>query len=321
MLLEVDGLCASYGQVRALDGVSFALEEGRSAGIAGESACGKSTLGLAVMRALRGASVSGSISLNGEPLLSMDPGRFDREYRWKKISMIFQGAGGSLDPVFSVGDQLLQVLDEHGYEGRRRDAVSEALARVGLDGDAASLHPHEMSGGMRQRAAVAMAVMLDPDLVVADEPTTALDVLTQAQTVSLVRSLQESGTSFLTITHDLAVLAEVSDDVGIMYAGQMAEFGPASRVYSSPAHPYTRALLRSIPYMDGPRPGHIPGMPPDLRAPPGGCRFAPRCPEAFGMCSEDPPAFDAGGSSARCWLHSRVAAHDGEAGVDDAQDL
>lgn len=318
--MEVRDLSASYGPVRALEGVSFSLAEGRSAGIAGESACGKSTLGLAVMRALRGASVSGEILLRGEPVLSMEPGEFDKKYRWKKISMVFQGAGSSLDPVFTVKEQLLQVLDEHGFGEKRGDVASEALARVGLDDAAASRHPHELSGGMRQRAAVAMAVMMGPDLVVADEPTTALDVLTQAQAVSLVRRLQKDGTSFLTISHDLAVLAEVADDVGVMYAGQMVEFGPAERVYGSPSHPYTRALLRSVPLMDGPRPGHIPGLPPDLRSPPGGCRFEPRCPEAFSKCSEDPPAFASGESISKCWL-SRVALDDGEAGVDDAQHL
>ena len=318
--MEVRDLRVDYGATRALDGVSFSLGEGRSAGIAGESACGKSTLGLALMRALRGGRASGEVLLRGEPVLSMPARRFDKEYRWKKISMVFQGAGSSLDPVFTVEAQLLQLLDEHGFEGNRRDAAAEALARVGLGEQAASRHPHELSGGMRQRAALAMAVMMEPDLVIADEPTTALDVLSQARAVSLVRRLQESGTSFLTITHDLGVLAEVSDEVGVMYAGQMVEFGPAGRIYSSPRHPYTRALLASVPTMDGPRPGHIPGMPPDPGCAPPGCRFAPRCPEAFEKCSQDPPAFGDGGSSCRCWL-SRVAADHGEARVDDAQDL
>ena len=301
MLLEVRDLCVNYGPVRVLDGVSFSLEEGRSAGIAGESACGKSTLGLAVMRALRGGSASGQVLLRGEQLLSMPEGRFDKEYRWKKISMIFQGAGSSLDPVFTVGDQVAQALSEHG-RANRRDAAAEALAQVGLGARESGRYPHELSGGMRQRAAIAMAVALGPDLVVADEPTTALDVLTQAQIISLVRRLQEGGTSFLTITHDLGVLAEVSDYVGVMYAGQMAEFGPAGAVYSDPAHPYTRALLASVPRMDGPRPGHIAGLPPDLRCPPPGCRFEPRCPEAFSKCSRDPPAAGSGGRTAKCWL-------------------
>ena len=307
MLLEVRDLSVEYRSggpaTRALDGVSFSLGEGESAGIAGESACGKSTLGLALMRALRGGTASGEVLLRGEQLLSMPEKKFDREYRWKKISMVFQGAGGSLDPVFTVGDQLLQVLDEHGFGGSRRGAASEALARVGLEESAMRRYPHELSGGMRQRAAIAMAVVMEPDLVIADEPTTALDVLTQAQIIDLVRKLQNGGTSFLTITHDLGVLAEVADKIGVMYAGQMAEFGPAGLVYSRPAHPYTRALLRSVPRLDGPRPGHIPGLPPDLREPPAGCRFATRCPDAFAKCSADPPPMDAGGSFARCWLH------------------
>ena len=307
MLLEVRDLSVQYpsegGPTRALDGVSFSLKEGESAGIAGESACGKSTLGLALMRALRGGSASGEVLLRGEQILSMPEKKFDKEYRWKKISMVFQGAGGSLDPVFTVGDQIMQVLDEHGFGGSRRGAASGALARVGLGESIMGRYPHELSGGMRQRAAIAMAVVMEPDLVIADEPTTALDVLTQAQIIDLVRKLQRGGTSFLTITHDLGVLAEVADKIGVMYAGQMAEFGPAASVYSEPAHPYTQALLRSVPRLDGPRPGHIPGLPPDLRAPPAGCRFAPRCPEAFAKCSADPPPVDAGGSVARCWLH------------------
>ena len=307
MLLEVRGLSVEYpsegGAVGALDGVSFSLEEGQSAGIAGESACGKSTLGLAIMRALRGGTATGEALLRGEPLLSMPEKKFDKEYRWKKISMVFQGAGSSLDPVFTVGEQMAQVLSEHGFEGPRGAAASGALARVGLEESVLRRHPHELSGGMRQRAAIAMAVVLEPDLVIADEPTTALDVLTQAQIVSLVRGLQKKGTSFLTITHDLGVLAEVSDQIGVMYAGQMAEFGPAEQVYSDPAHPYTRALLKSVAYMDGPRPGHIPGLPPDLRSPPAGCRFAPRCPDAFAKCSRDPPALGYGRSLAKCWLH------------------
>ena len=307
MLLEVRDLSVQYpsegGPTRALDGVSFSLKEGESAGIAGESACGKSTLGLALMRALRGGAASGEVLLRGEQILSMPEKKFDKEYRWKKISMVFQGAGGSLDPVFTVGDQIMQVLDEHGFGGSRRGAASGALARVGLGESIMGRYPHELSGGMRQRAAIALAVVMEPDLVIADEPTTALDVLTQAQIIDLVRKLQRGGTSFLTITHDLGVLAEVADKIGVMYAGQMAEFGPAASVYSEPAHPYTQALLRSVPRLDGPRPGHIPGLPPDLRAPPAGCRFAPRCPEAFAKCSADPPPVDAGGSVARCWLH------------------
>lgn len=306
MLLEVRDLSVEYrsggSATRALDGVSFSLEEGESAGIAGESACGKSTLGLAVMRALRGGAASGEVLLRGEPILSMPEKKFDREYRWKRISMVFQGAGGSLDPVFTVGDQIVQILDEHGI-GRARAAASEALARVGLEEGAMRRYPHELSGGMRQRAAIALAVVMEPDLVIADEPTTALDVLTQAQIIDLVRKLQGGGTSFLTITHDLGVLAEVADKIGVMYAGQMAEFGPAGAVYSEPAHPYTRALLRSVPRLGGPKPGHIPGLPPDLRAPLPGCRFAPRCPDAFSKCSRDPPPLEAGGSVARCWLH------------------
>lgn len=306
MLLEVRDLSVEYrsegSATRALDGVSFSLEEGESAGIAGESACGKSTLGLAVMRALRGGAASGEVLLRGEPILSMPEKKFDREYRWKRISMVFQGAGGSLDPVFTVGDQIVQILDEHGIGGARA-AASEALARVGLEEGAMRRYPHELSGGMRQRAAIALAVVMEPDLVIADEPTTALDVLTQAQIIDLVRKLQGGGTSFLTITHDLGVLAEVADKIGVMYAGQMAEFGPAGAVYSEPAHPYTRALLRSVPRLGGPKPGHIPGLPPDLRAPLPGCRFAPRCPDAFSKCSRDPPPLEAGGSVARCWLH------------------
>ena len=320
--LEVRGLSAEYGggggspPVRALEGATLSAERGECVGVAGASACGKSTLGLAVMRSLRGGAVTaGSVTLGGDSVLGPPDAEFDAEWRWKRISMVFQGAMSSLDPVYTVREQLAEALSVHGAGGRGRDAdgiMAEAVKSVGLDEDVLSRYPHELSGGMKQRVVIALALLLGPDLVVADEPTTALDVLVQAQIVRLLKRLKSAeGTTLMVITHDLAVLSELADQIAIMYAGQVVEFGPAGRVYKRPLHPYTQGLLSSIPTLRGPRPGHMRGSPPGLSPPPEGCRFAGQCPRAFEKCSEDPPEIPAPGGYVRCWLY------EGGAGVDE----
>ena len=306
-LLAARGLCVRYrapgGPVYAVDGADFEIACGESLGIAGESACGKSTLGLAILRSLQGADTEGELLLGGRDVLAMPGPEFDSGHRWKRVSMVFQGAMNSLDPVFTVREQLLEVLSQHGFEGDAGEAAERAVASVGLDASVLGKYPHELSGGMRQRAVIAMALLLGPELVVADEPTTALDVLVQAQIISLLKSLKAAGTSFVLITHDLAVLSELADRVGIMYGGQLVEFGSAEEVYGSPRHPYTRGLLGSIPTLGGGAPGHIGGSPPDLREPPGPCRFLDRCPEASEKCREPPPKFPTGTGYVRCWLY------------------
>lgn len=326
--LEVRGLSAEYGgggggapPVRALEGATLSAERGECVGVAGASACGKSTLGLAVMRSLRGGGVTaGSVTLGGDSVLGPPDAEFDAEWRWKRISMVFQGAMSSLDPVYTVREQLVEALSVHGAGGGRRDAdgiLAEAVESVGLDAGVLSRYPHELSGGMKQRVVIALALLLGPDLVVADEPTTALDVLVQAQIVRLLKRLKSSrGTTLMVITHDLAVLSELADRIAIMYAGQVVEFGPAARIYERPLHPYTQGLLSSIPTLRGPRPGHMGGSPPGLSPPPEGCRFAGQCPRAFERCSEDPPEIPAPGGYVRCWLYEDGAGGDREEGRD-----
>ena len=305
--LDVRNLSAAYGasgQVRALEGVSFSLLDGESLGIAGESACGKSTLGLSIMRMLQGGRItSGAITLDGESVLDMGEKAFDSRLRWKRISMIFQGAMSSLDPVFTVRAQFLEVLRQHGFEGDHKGRVADALSSVGLDAGVAGRFPHELSGGMKQRAVIAMALLLEPAFVIADEPTTALDVVIQAQIINLLKRLKKGGTSFMLITHDLAILSEIADKIGIMYAGQLVEFGSAREIYKNPQHPYTQALLKSIPSIRGARPGYIRGVPPSLSEPITQCRFLERCPHAMEKCKKDPPDFKTGSGHVRCWLY------------------
>jgi len=297
-------------------------------GVAGESACGKSTLGLAVMRMLGGSSggsdshgdngsegggsgdgdaeriadVSGTILYDGSPILGMPASKFDSEFRWKKISMIFQGAMNSLDPVFTIREQFAEILARHGRGENAKEAMADAVRSVNLDASVLGKYPHELSGGMKQRVVIAMALLLRPALVIADEPTTALDVLVQAQIISLLKSLKENGMSFVLITHDLAVLSEIADVVGIMYGGQIVEFGSSHDVYRNPRHPYTQGLLNSVPTLRGDPPGYIKGSPPGLYGAPTQCRFIDRCPYAMEKCKTPPPKFATDTGYVMCWL-------------------
>ena len=224
--LNVEKLSARYqtskGEIHALEDVSFSLNEGESIGIAGESACGKSTLGLSIIRMLLGGKIiSGKINLNGESILDLSEQEFDKRYRWKKIAMVFQGAMNSLDPVFTIKEQFVEVLKQHRYEGNFEKVISDAINSVSLDENILKKYPHELSGGMKQRVIIAMALILKPKFVIADEPTTALDVLIQAQIVNLLKKLKKDGLSIMIITHDLAVLSEIADKIGIMYGGQI----------------------------------------------------------------------------------------------------
>ncbi|RNJ77187.1 MAG: ABC transporter ATP-binding protein [Nitrosopumilus sp. H8] len=305
--LSARGLNARYrsskGPVYAVDDVDFELKDGESIGIAGESACGKSTLGLAVIRMLPGADIDGRISFDGKSLLEMPEEEFDRQFRWKKISMIFQGAMNSLDPVFTIRDQFLEVLKQHGFEGDAGKTISDAIKSVKLEDSVLKKYPHELSGGMKQRAVIAMALLLKPKFVIADEPTTALDVLIQAQIINLLKSLKKDGMSFMLITHDLAVLSEIADKIGIMYGGQIVEFGTSEEIYKNPKHPYTQGLLESIPTLKGDPPKYIKGIPPSLLDAPTRCRFIDRCPQAVEKCKQLPPKFETDTGYVRCWLY------------------
>jgi len=307
VFLSVRGLSSRYssshGPVYAVDDVDFELENGMSMGIAGESACGKSTLGLSIIRMLSGGTTQGKITLDGDAILDMDESLFDDEFRWKKISMIFQGAMNSLDPVFTINEQFIEILKQHKFQGDSKKTISDAINSVYLDEHVLKKYPHELSGGMKQRVIIAMALILKPKFVIADEPTTALDVLIQAQIVNLLKSLKKDGVSFMLITHDLAVLSEIADKIGIMYGGQMVEFGSSEQIYKNPKHPYTQGLLESIPTLNGNPPKHIPGIPPSLLDAPTECRFIERCPLAIEKCKKLPPKFKTKTGYVRCWLY------------------
>ncbi|GBF08571.1 oligopeptide ABC transporter, ATP binding protein [Aeropyrum pernix] len=300
------------GIVKAVDGVSFTLRKGEVLGIAGESGSGKSTLAWSILGLVPppGRIVGGRIMIDGMDVTSMSEAELRRKVRWKKVSMVFQGAMNVLTPVYTVGRQIEEVLQIHRGVGRHeaRQRVYELLESVGLHRSIADRYPHELSGGQKQRVVIAMALALEPDIVIADEPTTALDVVVQAQILNLLKKLAwEKNLSIILITHDLSVIAELAETVMIMYGGKIAEYGPSDAVFTKPQHPYTQALLKAIPKLRGPidRLAYIPGSPPDLRNPPPGCRFHPRCPKAFDRCSrEEPPLFRVGdGHLSACWLN------------------
>lgn len=298
------------GNVSAVDNVSFTLNEGESLGLVGESGSGKTSIAVSLLRMLpeNGKVKNGRVMLNGVDLLALSEEEM-RQYRWKRVSMVFQAAMNSLDPVYKVGDQIIEALDAHvGVQSRSqsRARVAELFKMVDLDPAMIDRYPHEFSGGMRQRAVIAMALSCNPDLVIADEPTTALDVIVQDKLLKEMRKLQEQlGMSMIYISHDIAVIAEVSDKMGVMYAGQLAEFGRTGDLFSAPRHRYTEALMSAFPSIEGPRQELIavPGEPPDLLHPPSGCRFHPRCPFATEICGEkQPPYTDYGnGHFAACW--------------------
>jgi peptide/nickel transport system ATP-binding protein len=310
--LRIENLKAYYfvsnGVVKAVDSVSFVLHEGESLGIAGESACGKSTLGLSMMRMLQppGKIVDGKIILHGTDVLAMSEKEFTKKIRWKRMSMVFQGAMNALDPVYSVKDQLKEALMHHGFpQEKMEERIKEAVKQVGLDSSVINRYPHELSGGMKQRIVIAMALLLRPEFVIADEPTTALDVLVQAQIINLLKQLKKEGMTIMLITHDLSIISEIADKVGIMYAGEIIEFGSAEQVYSKPKHPYTQALIAAIPRLRGDKKiMYVKGNPPNLLNPLKGCRFYDRCPQAMDVCKQDPPLIKIKDGYVKCWLYS-----------------
>jgi oligopeptide/dipeptide ABC transporter ATP-binding protein len=299
-LLVVEDLRTYYslesGWVKAVDGVSFTLRHGEALGIAGESGCGKTTTALSLVQLLPGNAkiVSGSIRLYGIDLVSKTENQL-RRYRWREISVVFQGAMNALNPVRRIGDQiaepLIRRLGQSASDATRR--AGDLLELVGIPRQRARAYPHELSGGMRQRAMIAMALACDPAIVIGDEPTTALDVMVQAQILELLERLRRDlGLSLILITHDLSVIAETCDRVLVMYAGKVAEEGPVERIFRRPRHPYTQKLLGAFPNIHADRRTLevIPGSPPDLRNPPDGCRFHPRCPLVMDRCRTEVPS-------------------------------
>ena len=298
-LLRVEDLSVRFrmpnGSVKAVDGVSFGLDDGEALGIAGESGCGKTTTALSLVKLLpaNGYIKGGRVELFGIDLVPKTELQIAR-YRWREISIVFQGAMNALNPVQRIGDQIAEPIEIRLGQPREssRKRAGELLELVGIPRERVASYPHELSGGMRQRAMIAMALACDPAIVIGDEPTTALDVMVQAQILQLLERLRRDlGLSLILITHDLSVIAETCDRVMIMYAGRVAEEGQVRRVFSAPRHPYTQKLLSSFPNVRTDRRTLevIPGMPPDLRNPPPGCRFAPRCPSAMPVCSEVVP--------------------------------
>ncbi|MFK4545836.1 peptide/nickel transport system ATP-binding protein [Streptomyces tendae] len=313
-LLEVRDLKVTYpGGAAAVRGVDLALEAGEKLGVAGESGCGKSTLALALLRLLPpGARVGGEVLLDGEDVLTMKWGRV-RAVRWAGASIVFQGAMHSLNAVHRIGDQIAEpiLLHRRATPAGARKRTGELLEQVGLPASRASAYPHELSGGQRQRVMIAMALACDPRLIVADEPTTALDVMIQAQILRLIEGLVgEQDVGLIMISHDLAVLADTCDRLAVMYAGRVVEEGPARQVYDDARHPYGRALSEAFPTIGDPAsrfaPRGLPGDPPDPAAVPSGCAFHPRCPVALDLCAtEDQLLREAGGRRRAACVHVR----------------
>jgi peptide/nickel transport system ATP-binding protein len=319
-LLEVDDLVMRYqikaGEVSAVEKVKFTVHQGEAVGLVGESGCGKTSVALSLLRLLPSNAeyVSGEIRLNGEDLLQLTDTEM-RKRRWKEIAMVFQGAMNSWNPVYRVGDQIRETLDTH-YRGEmtyqeQREHMERLFSAVGLPAEMLDRYPHEFSGGMRQRAVIAMALACSPQLIIADEPTTALDVIVQDQILKELKRIQrELGMSIIYISHDIAVIAEVTDSIGVMYAGKLVEYGATHEVFAHPKHPYAYLLLKSTPSITGPRRQLAPleGEPPDLLDPPTGCRFHPRCPFATEKCvTDEPPLADIGGGHrVACWNYEDV---------------
>ena len=324
VLLDVKDLQTSFfterGTARAVDGVSFRIPEAQVFGIVGESGCGKSMTALSIMRLIPsppGRIVGGEVRFDGTDLLSLSEEAM-QSLRGNQLSMIFQEPMTSLNPVFRVGDQIAEVLERHRRISRKEalEEVTALLEKVGIPLPAARIrdYPHQMSGGMRQRVMIAMALACRPRLIIADEPTTALDVTIQAQILDLLRQLQDlTRTTVLLITHDLGVIAELAQQVLIMYAGRAVEEAPVRDLFHTPLHPYTQGLLRSLPGSSTTgkrqRLEAIQGVVPSLFALPSGCKFNTRCPRAFARCFQEPEPdllLPAGGHPVRCWLYEEA---------------
>ena len=313
-LLQVEELRLHYrttqGVVQAVDGVTFSLAPGQALAVLGESGCGKSSLARAILRLLprNVEAYDGCVRVNGLDVMPLDEEQFRRDVRWSKISIVMQAAMNALNPVLRVADQVIEPLLVH--QGRQRDTalarVRDVFQMVGVPLDFMARYAFELSGGMRQRVVLAMALVLQPLLVLLDEPTSALDVLTQANIMNVLKRIKrDTSTSFMLITHDIATSSELADQVAVMYAGQLVEMSDAARFFREPLHPYSQKLMASVPRLrDDTKLEYIPGRPPSLIDLPHGCRFAPRCPQRFAKCDQDPPMIHTEDSrQVRCWLY------------------
>ena len=310
------GFATDDGQVRAVDGVSFDVARSEVLAIVGESGCGKSVTAQTLIGLTRSpnTTITGSVMFDGRDLNTL-PDRELQKIRGARIAMVFQDPMTSLNPVYRVGNQIAEAIRAHRDMPKAAaiERAVELLGMVGIPNPQRRVrdYPHEFSGGMRQRVMIAMALALEPEVLIADEPTTALDVTIQAQILDLLRDLNhDRGVSVVLITHDLGVVAELADRVVVMYAGQVVEQAGVGDLFADPRHPYTRGLLASIPRLDGPvgqRLPQIPGHPPSLLNPPSGCRFAARCPEFFADCATPPPLSDQSGHEVRCWKVEAVS--------------
>lgn len=302
--LDVQNLSINYladdgHALNAVEDVSFQVHKGRSLALVGESGCGKTTIMLGLLRLLpaEGRIVSGKILYNDVDLLQLSESQM-RDYRWKRMAIVFQGAMNALNPVRKIGDQIAEAIIGHENAGKReaQTRVGELMEMVGIPPERARQYPHQFSGGMRQRAMIAMALACKPEILIADEPTTALDVMIQAQILDLLQQLQRQlGLSVVMVTHDLGVVAEICDDVMVVYGGKTAEYGTVDTVFNQPKHPYTKRLLEAFPDVDNPAASlaSIPGHPPPLDALPPGCRFEPRCHRRTAICaSVSPPVVE-----------------------------
>jgi len=299
--------------VRAAEDVSFSVERGEALGIVGESGCGKTTVALSILNLLPsgGKIRKGKILFNGQDIVPLSTKEM-RKIRWTGISIVFQGAMNALNPVFKVEDQIVEAIKLHEPDVPKADARKRAeglFEMVGIEPSRITNYPHEFSGGMRQRALIAMALACNPQLLIADEPGTALDVVVQAQVLQLMRSLKEKlGLGMIVISHDLSIVAEICENVAIMYAGNVVEYGKAEEIFKEPLHPYTQGLIGAFPSIKGEKKklASIPGQPPDLLHPPTGCRFHPRCPYVMDVCKGERPELKKGGSTnhpVACYLY------------------
>ncbi len=321
-LLKVEDLVLYFktrrGSVQAVDHVDFELPKNKAVVILGESGCGKTSMARAILRLLpRNVDrYSGRIFLNEVDTMTLSNDQYRRQVRWVKMSMVPQAAMNALNPVLRAGEQVAEPAITHLGMSKEEamDLAREMFQRVGVPTDFLTRYPFELSGGMRQRVAIAMALVTNPQLIVLDEPTSALDLLTQANIMNVLKTIKwETGASYVLITHDIATSSELADAVAVMYAGQIVEVNDADSFFAEPLHPYSQKLMASVPRLRGDaEPDFIPGRPPSLLAPPKGCRFAARCHLRFAKCDEEPPTFVVDGHPVKCWLYEKEYALAGE---------
>lgn len=303
VLLDVQNLTTHYdtlrGPVRAVEDVNFQLEKGEAMGLAGESGCGKTTVALSLLKILpyNGKIVNGKILFNQKDIVQMPEEKLRKDVRWKGISLVFQGAMNAFNPVYKIEEQIIEAIKVHEPKVSKKEAktrIGKLLEMVGVEPSRAENYPHEFSGGMRQRAMIAMALASNPDIVIADEPGTALDVIVQAQVLKLISELKKKlNLAMIMITHDLSMITETCEKLAVMYAGNIAEYGDIIAIYKKPLHPYTQDLISAFPNITAKkqRMTSIPGSPPDLIEPPTGCKFHPRCKYAMDICRKEIPEF------------------------------